>query len=89
MEQFATLEMLATFSSMVMIVFSIVAFTKELKYPKMLRTDYYSWIVAFLLIAYNQLMTSDFKVSYIPLYAISAIFVSVSAGKLSDKTQSK
>lgn len=84
MEQFASWEMLATFATLVTVVFTVVEFTKELPYVKAIPTKYYTWAIAFLLILLGNVYGGTFKVWDVLMYAISAIFVSLSGNGLSE-----
>ena len=70
MENYIQWANLLEFATMSMVVFSIVNFTKELPYVKLIPTKYYSWMIAFILIATVNVHESTFAVWDIILYAI-------------------
>ena len=84
LENFVTWELLANYGTLVSIVFTIVEFTKELPFIDMIKTKYYSTVIAFILILSTQLYLGTFEYWDILLYSISSIFISLSANGLSD-----
>lgn len=83
-EQFITWEMLATYSTLVAIVFMVVEFTKEVPYVKDIRTKYYSSLIAFVLIVLTNLHGGQFALWNLVLYFLSAIAISLTSNGLSD-----
>ena len=91
METFASWDLVGTFAGLTVFTFAWVQSTKELKWFKGLRTDLYAWIVAFILVLLFNLHNVtiwNFETLYtilwnIPMYVFTALFVSMSGGKLS------
>ena len=84
LEDFVTWELLANYGTLISIVFTIVEFTKELPFIDMIKTKYYSAVIAFILILSTQLYLGTFEYWDILLYSLSSIFISLSADGLSD-----
>ena len=84
LEDFVTWELLANYGTLISIVFTIVEFTKELPFIDMIKTKYYSAVIAFILILSTQLYLGTFEYWDILLYTLSSIFISLSANGLSD-----
>ena len=95
MNEFVTYGMLMGFTTLATIVYQVVNFTKELPKIKEMKTKYYSWIVSFMLIVLANIYTlwasdigfMDALVEFgwnVPLYALSAILVSLTANGASD-----
>ena len=84
LEDFVTWELLANYGTLISIVFTIVEFTKELPFIDMIKTKYYSAVIAFILILSTQLYLGTFEYWDILLYSLSSIFISLSANGLSD-----
>lgn len=89
LENFASWDMLLVFGSLVTVVFAIVEFTKELNYVKLIPTRYYTWIVAFTLILVANVHGGSFKLWDLLIYAISAMFVSLSGNGLHEFNKKK
>ena len=97
MEQFASYELLGSFTGLVMFTFTWVQATKEMKAFKSIKTDLYAWIVAFVLVLIFNLhsvtiwnMNTLFAITWnIPMYVFTALFVSMSGGKLSTINEKK
>jgi len=83
-EAFVTWQMLATFGTLITITFAIVEVIKELPFLKDMKTKHLAIITAFILIALTNFVIGTFVIIDLVLYAISAIFVSMSANGLSD-----
>lgn len=83
-EQFITWDMLAVYGTLVASTYMIVEFTKELPFISLLKTKYYSAIVAFALILVTNLHANTFTYWDIVLYTLSAIAISLSSNGLSD-----
>jgi hypothetical protein len=79
MENFIQWTDMLQFATLSMVVFSIVNFTKEIKFIKQIPTKYYSWLVAFVLILLVNVHQSTFAIWDILLYMISAMFISLSS----------
>ncbi len=83
-ETFVTWQMLATFGTLITITFAIVEVIKELPYIRELKTKYLAILTSFALIALTNFVLGTFVAIDLVLYAISAVFVSMSASGLSD-----
>ena len=87
MEQgFVTWGMLASYATLVSIVYLVVEFTKEIKWLKSFKTKYYSSIIAFVLILLFNLHGGTFEIWDIVLYLLSAVMISLTGNGLSDFT---
>lgn len=80
---------LLQFATMSMVVFSIVNFTKEIPYVKLIPTKYYSWMIAFTLILTVNIHQATFAYWDILLYAISAMFISLSSNGIASFNDKK
>lgn len=89
MEQFLMWSNLLEFGTVSMIVFTIVNFTKELKFLKLIPTKYLSWMIAFVLILLVNIHQSTFAIWDILLYMISAIFISLSSNGIANFNDKK
>lgn len=83
-ETFVTWDMLAVFGALANLVFMTVEYTKELKYVKSIHTKYYAWCVAALFIVLANIKFNTFNLFDLPLYALSAMAISLSANGLSN-----
>lgn len=84
MNEFTTYEMLLTFSSLITITYMVTEFSKGLKFIDSIKTKYFSFIVAFVLLTIAMVATGGFEVVNIPLYLLSSISVSLAGNGLSD-----
>ena len=84
MEQFITWDMLQTYTTFVTIVFMIVEFTKNLKVLKKVKTKYWSFIVASLLLTITNMVVGTFRPVDVILYLLSGISISLGANGLSN-----
>lgn len=84
MEQFLTWEVLLTFSGLVGTVYMGVEFTKEMPLIKKIKTQYWSWIIAFVLLIVSNLVVNNFKYQDILLHIFNAMAISLSANGLHD-----
>ena len=62
----------------------VVEFTKELKLIRKIKTQYWSWIIAFSLLIITKLATGGFNYIDIILYALSSIAISLGSNGLSN-----
>jgi len=83
-ESFVSWDMLITFSTFVASVFMLVEFTKELPLIKLIRTKYYSAIIAFILLVIVNLHGGTFEYWDIVLYVLSACSISFTSNGISD-----
>lgn len=84
MENFITWEILTTYATFVTIVFMVVEFTKELKFINKIKTKYWSFIIAFVLLTVTNAVTGTFRLVDLVLYALSGISISLGANGLSN-----
>lgn len=84
MENFITWEILNTYATFVTIVFMVVEFTKELKFINKIKTKYWSFIIAFVLLTITNAVTGTFRLVDLVLYALSGISISLGANGLSN-----
>ena len=84
MEQFITWDMLQTYTTFVTIVFMIVEFTKNLKVLKKIKTKYWSFIVASILLTITNMVVGTFRPVDVILYLLSGISISLGANGLSN-----
>lgn len=89
MEQFLTWEMIKDFPTFVAIVFSVVAFTKEIPLIKSIPTRLWSFIVSLLLLALVNIHANTFEWFDVFIYAINGIMISASANGIADANQKK
>jgi hypothetical protein len=82
--QFITWEMLKSIGTLAAIVFMVVEFTKEITYIKDIKTKYYSFFIALILILIANFQGETFELINIVLYALSAIAISLTANGISD-----
>lgn len=85
MEQFITWDMLKDYPTFVLIVFTIVAFTKNFKIIKRLPTQNYCYLVALIYRVITTIYFKEFTVSNIFLYLVDAIFITLATKGLADK----
>ena len=84
MTDFVTWGMLGDFVQLTAITFAVTQFFKNLPLIKKLPTQYFSWIVAFLLILVTNIQSGTFIWLDIILYVLSAMFISTSANGIYD-----
>ena len=84
MENFITWEILTTYATFVTIVFMVVEFTKELKFINKIKTKYWSFIIAFVLLTITNAVTGTFRLVDLVLYALSGISISLGSNGLSN-----
>lgn len=84
MEQFINWEILTTYATFISVVYMVVEFTKELKFIKKIKTKYWSFIVAFILLSVVNAVIGTFKLVDLILYALSSISISLGANGLSN-----
>ena len=84
MDNFVTWADMLVFGTLITINFAVVEFIKELPFINKLKTKYLSWLVAFSLITITNIATDVFAYKDIVLYAISSIFIALSANGMSD-----
>lgn len=84
MEQFLTWDMISDYVTFVGIVFSIVAFTKELPLIKLIPTRLWSFIVSFLLLILVNIHSNTFECFDLVVYGINAILIGSSANGIAD-----
>ncbi|MCI8445875.1 MAG: hypothetical protein HFH31_00110 [Bacilli bacterium] len=89
MNEFITWDVLMTYATFLTIVHMIVEFTKEWKIIKKIRTKYWSFIIAFILLLITNIVLEKFRFIDIILYVLSAISVSLGANGLSDFNKDK
>ena len=88
-EGFVTWDMLKDYTTLVSIVFIIVAFTKRWTWIERIDTQKYSALVAFCLIVGTQLYSRTFRFWDTLIYAISAIIISMTANGVHNTNKSK
>lgn len=86
MDNFVTWTMFAEYATFVTLVYMFVEFTKELPVIELLKTKYYSAIVAFTMLVLVNLHAGTFAYWDIMLYTFSAIVISLTSNGLSDFT---
>ena len=84
MNEFITWDMLGDFVKLTSIVLALTQFTKNLPLVGKISTQYWAWIVAFILITATNINTHTFVWMDIILYGLSAMFVSTSASGIYD-----
>lgn len=84
MEEFLTWDILKDYVSFVGIVFSIVAFTKNLPFIVAIPTRLWSFIISFLLLVIVNIHSLTFNWFDLILYGINAILISASANGIAD-----
>lgn len=89
MEQFLTWDILKDYITFVGIVFSVVAFSKELPLIKLIPTRLWSFVVAFLLLIVTNIHSNSFEWFDLIIYAINAIIISSSANGIADANAKK
>lgn len=89
MNEFITWEMLGDFVKLTSITLAVTQFTKNAPLIKKIRTQYWSWFVAFVLITLTNIHMTSFALMDIVLYALSAMFVSTSASGIYDVGSAK
>lgn len=89
MDNFITWDVLKTYASFVTIVFMVVEFTKDLKFIKKIKTKYWSFIVAFILLTMTNVVLGTFRFVDIILYALSSMSISLGANGLSNFNNKK
>lgn len=89
MDNFITWDVLKTYASFVTIVFMVVEFTKDLKFIKKIKTKYWSFIVAFILLTITNAVLGAFRFVDIILYALSSMSISLGANGLSNFNNKK
>lgn len=89
MNEFITWEMLGDFVKLTSITLAVTQFTKNAPLIKKIRTQYWSWFVAFILITLTNIHMTSFVLMDIVLYALSAMFISTSASGIYDVGSAK
>ena len=84
MDNFITWSVLRTYASFIAIVFMVVEFTKEMKFIKKIKTQYWSFIVSFILLTIVNYVDGDFKWIDLILYVLSSISISLGSNGLSN-----
>ena len=84
MNEFITWDVLMTYASFVTIVYMVVEFTKDLKFIKKIKTKYWSFLIAFILLTIVNAVTGTFKLVDLVLYALSSMTISLGANGLSN-----
>lgn len=84
MNEFITWDVLMTYASFVTIVYMVVEFTKDLKFIKKIKTKYWSFLIAFILLTIVNAVTGTFKLVDLVLYALSSMTISLVANGLSN-----
>ena len=84
MDNFITWDVLKTYTSFVTIVYMVVEFTKEAKYIKKIRTQYWSFFVSFALLTIVNYVSGSFRWIDLILYALSSMGISLGANGLSN-----
>ena len=84
MNEFITWDVLMTYASFVTIVYTVVEFTKDLKFIKKIKTKYWSFLIAFILLTIVNAVTGTFKLVDLVLYALSSMTISLGANGLSN-----
>lgn len=84
MDNFITWDVLTTYASFVTIVFMVVEFTKEIKFIKKIRTQYWSFFVSFILLTIVNCVNGSFKWIDLILYGLSSMAISLGANGLSN-----
>lgn len=84
MNEFITWEMLGDFVKLTSIVFAATQFTKNLPIVGKIRTQYWSWVIAFIIITLFNVNVDTFKCMDLVLYGLSAMFISTSASGMYD-----
>lgn len=84
MQEFITWDILTAYATFVTIVYMVVEFTKEMKIISHLKTKYWSFVVALLLLMITNIALNTFKLLDIILYVLSAISISLGANGLSN-----
>lgn len=92
MDSFITWEALVSYSTFVGVVFTAVEATKKFPYIKEMPTRGWSFLISFVLLCIVNVAVGTFEKWDILLYAISSLYISLSANGLSnlgDKKTSK
>ena len=84
MDNFLTWEVLLTFSGLVSAVYMVVEFTKEIKIIKKIKTKYWSYFIALILIITTNFVNETFNYKDIIIYLLNAIVISLSSNGLND-----
>ena len=84
MNEFITWDMLSDFVKLTSIVFAATQFTKNLPVVGKIRTQYWSWIIAFFIITLTHFNMKNFAWMDLLLYGLSAMFISTSASGMYD-----
>ena len=84
MESFMTWETLKTYTTFVATVYMVVEFTKGLPFIKKIPTRYWSFIISLGLLITVNVVSKDFELVNIVLYALSAVSISLGSNGLSD-----
>ena len=89
MEQFLTWDVLKDYATFIGIVFSIVAFTKNIPLISSIPTRLWSFLVSFLLLVIVNLHDTTFVAFDLVIYFINAILISASANGIADVNSKK
>lgn len=84
MDNFLTWEVLRDYVTFVGIVFSVVAFTKNIPFIKLIPTKAWSVIISFCLLLAINIHSGTFEWWDIIIYFINAILISAGANGLAD-----
>ena len=84
MNEFITWDMLSDFVKLTSIVFAATQFTKNLPIVGKIRTQYWSWIIAVIIITLTHFNMDNFAWMDLLLYGLSAMFISTSASGMYD-----
>ena len=84
MNEYLTWEMLKDYATLVGVIFTVVAATKNLPLIQKIPTRIWSMIVSFILMLAINLQGNTFKPWDLLLYVMQAIIISVSANGISD-----
>lgn len=85
MEQFITWDMFRDYPTFILIVFTIVAFTKDFKYIKNIPTQKYCYLVALIYRIIVTIYFKEFRLVNIFIYLVDAIFITLATKGLADK----
>lgn len=89
MDNFFTWDMLLNYTSFIAIVFMVVEFTKDMPLIKKMHTQYWSFIISFILLLITNLATGTFESKDLILYILTSISISLGSNGLSDFSKKK
>lgn len=81
---FITSADLKNYGFLVSIVWAVVEFTKELPKIKKMKTKYWAWCIAFVMINIANAITGTWHIADVILYALSAVFIAAGSGGMAN-----